>query len=136
MELVPVRQGSYVKKKSDRRMPGAAHRNGPDPVQLKTLEPRALLVSYAGLILKEDAAERDLHLPDRRLHAQVSAFELGSVSVGKTYRHPLAGGSTSRFAAVCQQHDVGESEFFHVFDRSVIELYLHAHSIAQGKEIG
>ena len=95
-----------------------------------------LFVAYAGLIIKNDAAERDIYLPDRRLSAHMGAFKLGPVSIGKTYRHPLAGGSTSRFAAVCQQHDVGESEFFHVFDRGVIELYLHAHSIAQGKEIG
>ena len=114
------------------RMPGAAHRNGPDPVQLKAFEPRALLVSYAGLILKEDAAERDIHLPDRRLHAQVSAFELGSVSVGKTYRHPLAGGSASGLAAVGEKHDVPEAEHLHIFDRCVVEFHDHDHSIAQG----
>lgn len=118
------------------RLPCAADRRGADAVQLKAFEPRVLLVAYAGLIVKNNAAERDVYLPDWRFRAHVSAFKLGPVSVGKTYRHPLAGGSASRFAAVCQQHDVGESEFFHVFDRSVIELYLHAHSIAQGKEIG
>ena len=106
-----------------------------DAVELEALDPRPPLVSYAGLIVKKDAAQRDVYLPDRRADAHVCAFVLGSVSVGKTYRHPLAGGTASGPAAVGQQHDVPESEPAHVFYSGVIESHLHVHSIAQSREM-
>ena len=118
-----------------RWLPRAAYRRGFDAVKLKTLDPRAPLVSYAGLIVKYDAAQRDIYLSDRRAYAHVSAFEFRSVSVGKTYRHPLAGGTASGLAAVSQQHDVSESEPAHVFDSGIIESHLHADSIAQRREM-
>jgi hypothetical protein len=45
--------------------PYAAHRSSLDAVKLKAFEPWAPLISYAGLVIKQHSAERDIHFPYR-----------------------------------------------------------------------
>ena len=47
------------------RLPYAAHRRSFDPVKLKAFKPRTAFISYAGLVIKQYAAERHVHFSYR-----------------------------------------------------------------------
>jgi hypothetical protein len=59
-----VKMGPFLSLFFSRR-PYAAHRSSLYAVQLKAFEPWPSLVSYAGLVIKQHSAERDIHFPYR-----------------------------------------------------------------------